>query len=396
MLAFVSLPIYIHAPQFFAQKYGISLAILGMLLLGVRAIDFLQDPFLGWLADRIGPKKEGLIGVAIAVLSLGLIGLFALSAPIAPPLWFAICLIIIFTAFSFLNILFYSQGVKHAERIGRDAHLSLAVWREGGALIGVCLAAMTPLLFEEWGAENPLALYSFCFSALALGAFFAMRGRWDHARGAFPREAFARILRDPVTKRLVIIAIINAAPVAVTSTLFLFFVEDVIARPKYSGPFLLAFFLAAAFAVPIWGRLAHRFGMKKALLGAMCLAVLSFLWAIRLSEGDLWAFFVISIASGAALGADMTFLPALFARRIAALSLAPGVGFGIWNFCNKASLGLAAGLTLPLLQFFGFQPGGENNATALAGLTYLYGGVPCFLKLAAIGMLSVTSLGEER
>jgi GPH family glycoside/pentoside/hexuronide:cation symporter len=54
MLASAGLPIYIHAPKFFVDQYGVSLAALGTVLFLLRLFDFVQDPVLGWLSSRIG------------------------------------------------------------------------------------------------------------------------------------------------------------------------------------------------------------------------------------------------------------------------------------------------------------------------------------------------------
>ena len=48
------------------------------------------------------------------------------------------------------------------------------------------------------------------------------------------------------------------------------------------------------------------------LLGGMALSILAFGCALTLGAGDTAAFAVICVASGAALGADLTLLPALF------------------------------------------------------------------------------------
>ena len=112
------------------------------------------------------------------------------------------------------------------------------------------------------------------------------------------------------------VALANAAPVAVTSTLFLFFVESRLDAPGWEGPLLLLFFISAAGAAPVWGMIAERIGAKKALLAAMVLAIVAFSFALLLGTGDTIAFALICLASGAALGADLTLLPAIFARRM--------------------------------------------------------------------------------
>jgi glycoside/pentoside/hexuronide:cation symporter, GPH family len=188
---------------------------------------------------------------------------------------------------------------------------------------------------------------------------------------------------------------VNAAPVAVTSTLFLVFVESRLAAPDYSGPLLLLFFAAAAASSWLWARLAQRYGVKSALMIGMTVSVASFLWTATLGPGELLAFSIICVASGAALAADMTLLPALFARRLGQLGLGgEAAAFSLWSFVSKLSLAFAAGL-LSVLGAYGFQTGADNPPAALTALTVLYAVLPCGLKLMAIGLLTVIPIAKE-
>ena len=125
---------------------------------------------------------------------------------------------------------------------------------------------------------------------------------------------------------------------AVTSTLFLFFVEYRLGDADMAGPFLLLFFVAAALAAPAWSMAARKWGARRMLALGMGLSIAAFAWAWTLGTGDEAAFVVICLASGAALGADMTLLPALFARRIAEIDGNGAEAFGLWSFCAKFTL----------------------------------------------------------
>jgi GPH family glycoside/pentoside/hexuronide:cation symporter len=124
----------------------------------------------------------------------------------------------------------------------------------------------------------------------------------------------------------------------------------------------------------------------------MILAIASFLWTLTLGTGDLIPFALICAASGAALGADLTLLPAIFAQRLAQTGTPEAAAFGLWNFVSKLSLALAALTILPALQAAGFQPGGQNTESALGTLTLIYAGLPCVLKVIAIALLARTTL----
>jgi GPH family glycoside/pentoside/hexuronide:cation symporter len=127
----------------------------------------------------------------------------------------------------------------------------------------------------------------------------------------------------------------------------------------------------------------------------MSLAIAAFLWTATLTTGDALAFAVICAASGAALGADLTLLPAIFARRLAQIGQGgEAAAFGLWSFVSKLSLALAAATILPLLDRAGFVPGENNSEHALFTLTLIYAALPCVLKLTAITLLARTPVPE--
>lgn len=394
LLSAAGLPLYIHAPKFYVDEYGVSLAALGAVLFGLRLLDVVQDPLLGRLSELLASTRGAAVLVGSAVIAIAMVGLFAVTPPINPLIWFGLMLTLVFSAFSFLTISFYAQGVVKADRLPGNGHLRLARWRETGALLGVCVAAIAPVaLGSVMGA--PFTGFAIGFAVLAVCAVLAMRGEWGAAN--LPRGAGVKaVLQDASARRLLLIALVNAAPAAVSSTLFLFFVETRLQAPGFEGVLLLMFFLSAALSAPVWGVLAERFGTKNVLLAAMVLAIVAFGSAVTLGPGDWVLFAIICVASGATMGADLTLLPAVFARRMAVISPSAAEGFGLWAFVSKFTLAFAAVLLLPALERAGFESGAADNPeAALVLLSLLYAGVPCALKLVAIGLLATTDLKED-
>jgi GPH family glycoside/pentoside/hexuronide:cation symporter len=117
---------------------------------------------------------------------------------------------------------------------------------------------------------------------------------------------------------------------------------------------------------------------------------------VTIGAGDTLAFALICVISGAATGADMTLLPALFARRMAEVAPGAAEGFSLWAFVSKFTLALAAVAVLPTLEAGGFRAGTQNDEAALRLLALLYGGVPCLLKLGAVALLARMDLDERR
>lgn len=393
IISAAGIPIYIYAPKYYADNFGVSLTALATVLFVLRLIDFVQDPLLGWISERLrGGKALAVTGGAV-LFALSMIGLFAVTPPISAVWWFAITMTGLFTAFSFLTINFYATGVAKAGP-EKSGHVRLAAWRETGALLGVCIAAIVPTVLMDV-VESPFAVFAYGFAAITAIAALLM---WPEWRGRVVSEPtpIREIWGDPVARRLLILALVNATPLAVSSTLFLFFVESRLGAPGWEGGLLVLFFLAAAVSAPVWGALAKRFGAKPVLLVAMVLAILSFAFALTLSTGNLIQFGIVCVLSGATIGADLTLLPALFARRMGQVSPNGGQGFGLWSLVNKLTLAFAAVVLLPILEQAGFRSGATDNPeAALNLLTVLYAGVPCGLKLVAILLLVTTKLEDD-
>ena len=392
VISAAGLPIYIYAPKYYADTYGVSSTALGALLFALRLFDVVQDPVLGWISERLQQGKAFWVSLGALLLGLSMWGLFAVE-PLLPPIWwFGLTITGLFTAFSFLTINFYAQGVGKASEVS-GGHVRLAAWRETGALLGVCVAAVAPTVLMGM-TSNPFAIFAGGFVAITALATLWMWPEWSGRTQTEP-TGIGVIISDPLARRLLILALFNATPLAVSSTLFLFFVESRLGAVGWEGPLLVLFFLAAALSAPFWSRLAGRYGAKSTLLTAMALAIISFAYTLTLSTGDEIQFAVVCVLSGATIGADLTLLPAMFARRMAVVSPNGGQGFGLWSLVSKFTLAFAAVILLPLLENAGFTAGQSDlPETALTTLTVLYAGVPSLLKLVAVALLVTTKLEE--
>jgi len=231
-------------------------------------------------------------------------------------------------------------------------------------------------------------------TVLALSLALALAGLWQAPRapsGAVAPAAHGMrlALANPSFRRLLTVYLVNGIASAIPATLVLFFIRDRLDAPAFEPLFLGAYFLAAALSMPLWVRAVARFGLTRSWLASMLLAIAAFAWAAVLGAGDVIGFALVCLASGIALGADLSLPGALLAgviRRAGHGGQSEGLYFGWWNFATKLNLALAAGIALPLLGLFGYAPG-SRDAQALAALTLAYCALPCALKLAAAALL---------
>jgi len=394
-LAFAALPLYVHVPRLYAGEVGLSLATVGAVLLAARIVDAVTDPLIGWAADRIAGRR-GL--VLVAVLLLGA----SLPALLAPPAdagggWLFGLLVLVSLAYSMATIAYAAWGAEVAPT--QDLRTRVVASREGFGLVGVVLAAALPgVLAADGGEAAGLARLAWVFVPLLLAcaAWTLLAAPVAPPRRAQPLpllRSLADALRDAGFARLLAVFAVNGIAAAVPSATVLFFVADVLqADQRAAGAFLVLYFAAAAASLPLWVVVSRRIGKRRAWLAGMVLAIVVFAWAGVLGSGDLFAYGLICVLSGVALGADLSLPPSLLADLLARADdgrpggARAGACFGWWSFVTKANLALAAGLALPLLALLGYLPGARDT-DALAGLAAVYAGLPVVLKLAAVALL---------
>ncbi len=382
-LGFLGLPLYMHLPHYYAGAFGLSLSMLGGIFLLSRLVDCLIDPWLGRLLDR--SRSAALIVVAAGVTIAGMAVLFTVPVWLRqpPPAWMiAAILVVTYVGYSVLCIRFYASGVRLASTAADAA--SISSWREGALICGIVMAAIAPSM----GLSYPqLAL----LYAVLLGA--ALWAGWGIASKHHALEQRVATLWATARehRRLYLVFFFNALAPAITATLYLFYMADVLHAADAAALCLLAYFIAALVAMPLWVRLAARYGNITCLIAAMGLAVVSFLWASQLGAGDVALFVVVCIATGIAFGADAALLPSLLSDDLQRTHAHEHTAFGIWIAISKFALALAAGIALPTVELL--QEAGMHIDSAIR-LTYSL--LPCIIKISALICLIAYQRHQQR
>ncbi len=401
-LAFVALPLYVVLPHHYANSYALPLSWIGALLLATRLGDAFIDPWLGRCTDRwFAQSHTRVLAWARAcsvLLSGGLVLLFfphwALPVPASP--WglmgvASLALVACCVGLSTMSLAHQSWGARLG---GNENQRSRLVgWREGLGLLGVICASV---LSAAAGVGAMVAVFALAL-VVALWA-------WHHApppehtqatqdaQGAQPTAPtltpmrMGAPLQQPLFRGLLAVFVLNGIASAIPATLVLFFVQDRLqAAPGQEGIFLAIYFCAAAVSMPLWLSAVQRLGLVRCWLLGMGLAMGVFIWTLGLGAGDTLAFGLVCALSGLALGADVIAPGALLTgvvQRLGQSQSHQGLYWGWWQVATKLNLALAAGLTLPALQWWGYTPG-QHDAAGLWTLSCAYGLIPCLLKAVA-------------
>jgi GPH family glycoside/pentoside/hexuronide:cation symporter len=388
-LAFVSLPLYISLPRYYAEHHAVPLATLGALLLGTRLLDALLDPSIGRWVDRLFAKspQHGWWVALLAAIAMAC-GFFALWMPPQPSkgqslpllIWLGAALVVTYLAYSVITVVHQTWGARWGGLA--DQRARLIAWREGAALAGVLVASILP----SWLGLNATSLALALSLAIGLWALhqtlptqpqgMGMRARPSKEQSPWSNRAFSALL---------LVFLLNGTASAIPATLLPFFVRDTLQAQAWEPLFLGSFFLAAAAGLPLWLRLIGRLGLPRAWLIGMGISMAAFCVVPMLGPGDTLAFLVVCVLTGLALGADLAIPGAILTGVIHQSGLgqqSEGRFLGWWTAATKLNLALASGLSLPLLAMVGFETGRQSPQDQQA-LALAYGLLPCVFKLLA-------------
>lgn len=391
-LAFAGLPVYLHAPDFYATDLGVSLTGLGIVLLVLRLIDALQDPLIGSYSDRWSDYRSAILTFGAVLLGGGFWMVFSPAGSL-PLLWFAAAVLLCTTGFSIVSINLQALGgLWHAQDADRTR---IAGWREGLGLLGLLLAAMAPTLLA--GGEDRATAFGrlalLYLPLLAVGLWLLLgwlrKAQLDRPAADQPAIAWRAVLADPWRHQFFGLYLLNTIAGSIPAVLVMFFIRDRIGAEDMTGLFLLAYFLSGAVSMAIWPRISTRIGKVRAWAASMALAIVTFIWAALLGPGDIAAYAAVCVLSGLALGADLALPAAILADHIARRRMQDAASrlYSVMTFVSKAALALATGLVLPALGLLGYTPGSQLTEGTAGLLSLAYAVLPCLLKAVTLAWL---------
>ncbi len=391
-LAFAGLPIYLHAPDFYAVTLQVSLATLGPILLLLRTVDALQDPFIGSLSDRFHDRRAEILLLGAALLATGFYMLFN-PVKSAPLVWFALSVLICTTGFSIVSINFQALGgLWHTPSQERTR---ITTCREAFGLTGLLIAATAPSLLADpddpASALHRLSLIFLPLLAIACGFFVYWMRTVPLKRPRTHRidKGWRYLMRDRWRRLFFSFVFLNTFAGAIPAVLVIFFIRDRLGAENLTGLFLLLYFFSGALSMPLWARLARHSGKMATWRVSVAAAIVTFFWAAFLGQGDVISYGFVCAFSGLSLGADLALPPAILADHIDADSREHDASrlFAVMTFLSKSSLAVATGCTLPLLGLFGYVPREPLTLETEWMLSFLYAGLPCAMKLVVLSGL---------
>ena len=382
-LAAAQIAVYIAVPAIYSKIAAVGIGITGLVIMISRVIDMITDPILGTFLDRmvekIGWKFWLLIGFPLIS-----IGIFILFNPLDALEIFSLLLGIIFVTlgWTFFSIPWWGIGIAISNSNSND-RFKVVSFRELLTIPGVILGLFL-IHFSNISGEIFLII-----SILFLSPLFIKKIPIPNIPNVKETSYFLNIKNlfknNSNFKYLCLSYFFIGLSNGVTSILFILFVEFIIGGSPQN--FLSIYFISAFIGLPFVYMLASKYNKKRIWTSFILLACICFLPVVFLSTNSTTLFMVICIISGFCLSADLI-IPSsiqadiIYKEQQQNKNVLVGKIYSVWSFIQKLSLALSAGVCLPLLGYFGFNPSEVN--TQLLPLSFAYGIIPIILRIPAI------------
>jgi GPH family glycoside/pentoside/hexuronide:cation symporter len=403
-LAVVGIPVYVHIPKFYTDVVGVNIALVGSILLFIRIFDAFTDPVLGIISDRtstpMGRRRPYIAGGGL-FLAVAMLFLFIppeLTAAQAP-VWFTVTLFALFFCWTLVTVPYEALGPELTSDYAQRT--SLFVIRDGLLIFGTLAAAAAPAVIDGLqgslatpGAERQKFMWiALVYAPLLIGTTlwctYRIRERAAVERKTtLPRrEDLKGIFRNRPFRILLISYTISALGSNLPATLILFYVQYVLESSR-ADLFLFLYFASGILMLPVWIKLAGRFGKKAAWLGSMALNTCAFSGVFFLGAGDEWLYGVLVVLSGLGFGATLALPSAIQADVIDYDEYLTGQRqegwyIGVWSVVKKLTAAVGVGVGLTVLGAVGYQPGTAQSPEVIHALKVLYALVPSICNAAA-------------
>lgn len=399
-LALLGYPLGIWLPRAYTTDVGVDTVWVGLIITAAAIFDAITDPAVGFLSDRLRTRwgrRKVWIGIGIPLLALAL---FYLLNPDAASTVFYLAFWFVFLRVG-TTLVLVPYGAWGAElSADYDSRTRVVSVRQVFTLLGLIGAAAIPALVELAhgdGTTAVMVLNAYTVPVLVLLPVLALLLLLTVPEAPpSAREGTVGFLRsltlmyeNKLFLRLVAIEVLINGSEAFRNALSLYFMQDYIGAPR-AGMLYLVYFGMGLAAIPLWNRIARRFGKHRSLSAAVVFVCATNIGIFQLDPGQHWPFYVLFALKGFCFGA-FAYLPlAMVADVIDVDTMRTGDArngsyFAVLGFLAKVATSVG-GAALVMLSIVGYQTGRDaiNGPDELRWLAILYAIVPTVALLAAL------------
>jgi len=403
-------PLLVHLPPHYAGLLGLPLAAVGMIFFIVKALSIFFDPAAGMFMDRtrtrIGRYRFWLL-VAAPILMAGVWMLFRAEAGVSKTFLLG-WLIVLYVGYSLLVLSQSAWGAVLAtnynerSRVYAWAHVTSTLGAVAvlllPSILGIAEADVVPMM----GLMIVVSIPVTCL-IVALGVpepVLPQRASGDRLSW---NDIPALALR-PTMRRLLAADLLFTFGPAITSPLYLFFMQQARGYSLVQANLmLLLFILAAVFCAPLWALAAFRWGKHRTLMAAAAAYSIAQGVIFFIPGQTFWLMAPAMFLAGGILAALGFLVRAMIADVGDEVRLETGkdrVGLLYAMVSSTAKVGTASAVlvTFGILGAIGFNPtpGAVNTDSAMLGLTLTFAIAPVILVMLGAVAVRGYSLTRDR
>jgi GPH family glycoside/pentoside/hexuronide:cation symporter len=386
---------------FYVDVLGLSVALAASINVVYAIWDAVNDPLAGYLSDntrsRWGRRRPWLLAglpfyLILFVLIYAVPGAFRQGNAL---FWYALIVIILWESAATVISINY-QALFPELFQGFKIRTRASAYSQGlgsaGELVGF---ALTPIVYTAFGFEGMAVLFAVMAGILLLISIIRISedpGAQKVAPLSF-RESFRDVLRDRPFWHFTLVATLLWFTTGLYTIGTAFYAKYTLgAGPTAPSLIFGTVFIIAILSVTVWGRLVHRWGIKKTWLWAIGVLLLS---AIALGlASDLSQAIIAAVIAGAGLGGIKVcremIVAGLVDRSLARTGRRQeGVYYSLNRFFGRLSKLLEALALILLGLLFGYVSGEDPGPNPESAFRFLMSVLP-FTCMAAALLLART------
>jgi len=375
--------VYIIIPPIYSLLPSVGIAITGLAIMLSRFVDMISDPIMGAYLDKTVSKLGWKIWLVFGFPLIS-IGIYILLNPIYKfeVLTLFLGLIAVTLGWTFFSITWWSIGIAISKNSSKN-RFKVVSFRElltiPGIILGLIIAYYSDLSGEIYLITSLLLLSPLLIKKIPIPKISIQ----EKSSYFYNVKLFFKYNTN--FRNLCLAYFFIGLSNGITSILFILFVQYIIGGSPFY--FLIIYFISAFIGLPFIYLLGTKYKKNKVWIVFIVLACVSFLPVYFLENGDSLKFLIVCVISGFCLSADLI-LPASIQANIIDQEqkkdkkVLVGKIYSVWSLIQKLTLAVSAGVCLPLLGYFGFNPSEVNPA--LGPLSVFYGITPIILRLPAV------------
>lgn len=404
-------PVVAWLPAIFARDFGLSLALVGSLYLAGQLLNSVLDPVIGTLSDRTRSRfgrRRPWITAGGALFTVGSAMLFFPPDSIGAA-WLVVALAAYYSGLSLIStpLLAWSGEVAPGYHDRTRAASTFTLMQSVALVAALGLAAIAQKL-QPGDGRLQLTLFGLLVLASAVPALWLTLTTREEAASPVapvtslsPADALRAVFGNALLLRVLASDAAVRAGQGIRTTLLLFYVTFYLGRPEWAAGLFLFQYAFGMLAAPIWQRIGVRLGKRSAAILAEVLQALINLCLVLTTPDRFWLVLLLAFAQGLTQGSGNIMLRSMVAdvadkHRVDTGEERAGLYYSVFGLADKIGGALAAGIALPLIAWFGFDPKAANTPQALDGLLFVFALGPALAHAVSAAVITGFSLDADQ